>query len=174
MIGWREVSVVAAFAVAGGAALAEPQSETLFTLKHWEVEVVSFDDGTLACLAEVDAQTESFTVWTYPDSSMRLQFYSTSWDFGEGDTANLEVKIDRRSPWTLTNAELYKNSVLFNLPDSDDAVRFLVEVASGTRLHLRSEAGEEVQSYSLAGSRASIDALIECGEVITGPTNPFK
>jgi len=104
MIGWREIAVAAALAVAAAQAFAEPQSETLFKHKHWEVEVVSFDDGTLACLAEVDAQTESFTIWTYPDASMRLQFYSTSWDFGEGDTANLEIRIDRRSQWSLTNA----------------------------------------------------------------------
>lgn len=157
-----------------GLAFAESQSETLFTHKHWEVEVVSFDDGSLACLAEVDATTESFSIWTYPDGGVRLQFYSTSWEFGEGETANLDVKIDRRSPWTLTNAELYKNSVLFNLPNGDDGVRFLVEVAAGTRLYLRSEEGEEVQNYSLAGSRASMDALAECGDLITGPTNPFN
>ena len=157
-----------------GLAMAETQSETLFKHKNWEVEVVSYDDGSLACFAEVDATTDSFTVWVYPDSAVKLQFYSTSWEFGEGDTANLEVEIDNRSPWTLTNAELYKNSVLFNLPDGDDAVRFLVEVASGTRLYLRSEAGDEVINYSLAGSRASMDALAECSKLITGPSNPFN
>ena len=157
-----------------GLALAEAQSETLFKHKHWEVEVVSFDDDTLACLAEVDATSESFSIWVYPDGAVKLQFYSTAWEFGEGETANLDVKIDSRSPWTLTNAELYKNSVLFNLPNGDDGVRFLVEVASGTRLYLRSEAGDEVQNYSLAGSRASMDALAKCGEMITGPSNPFN
>jgi hypothetical protein len=166
MNGW--LGSVCAFGIAAASSpmLAETQSEMLFKHKHWEVEVVGFDDGTVACLAEVDANTESFTLWVYPDQSVKLQFYSTSWEFGEGDTANLDVKIDRRAGWDLTNAELYKNSILFNLPDSDAGVRFLVEIAQGQRLYLRSADGSPVQDYSLSGSRASMDALIQCSEAI--------
>lgn len=154
--------------------LADPQSELLFSHKHWEVEVVAFDDGTFACLAEVDATTDSFTLWLYPDNSLKLQFYSTSWDFGEGDTADLEVQIGNRSPWNLTEAELYKNSILFNLPNTDVGVNFLLEVAQGNRLYLRTAQSEPVMDYSLAGSRASMDALIECGDAIrTSDNNPF-
>ena len=142
-------------------------TETLFKSKNWEVELVSFDDGSVACLAEVDATVESFTIWIYPDQSARLQFYSTSWDYGDtGDTANLDVRIDKRKSWQLSNAELFKNSILFNLPDSDDGVRFLTEVAQGQRLYLRSEDGTPVQDYSLQGSRASMDALIVCADAI--------
>ncbi len=159
-----------------GAADAETTSEKVYSYKHWEVEIVAFDDGSFACLAEVDAVSDSFSIWTYQDSTARLQFYSTEWEFGEaGDTANLTVEIDRRSPWTLNDAELYKNSVLFDLPDSDAGTRFLAEVASGNVLYLRSASGEDVQSYSLAGSRASMDALVDCGEVIISDTsNPFN
>lgn len=156
---------------------AEVTSETLFAHKHWKVDIVGFDDGSVACLAEVSAPGESFTLWAYPTRALRLQFYSTQWEFGEnGDTANLEIQIDRRAPWTLTNAELYKNSVLFDIPPDDTGVRFLGEVARGNTLFLRSQAGENVQSYSLSGSSASMTALIECGDAIasTTPGNPFK
>ena len=160
---------------AAGAAVAETTSQTLFSHKHWEVELVSYDDGSSACLAEVDAGTDSFTLWTYGDSSVRLQFYSVDWDFGDtGDTADLSVEIDRRGAWSLTEAELYQNSVLFNLPDSDKSVDFIVEVANGTTLHLRSATGEGVMDYSLAGSSASIAALIDCNETLAGGTNPFN
>lgn len=160
---------------AGGAAKAEPQSEMLFQHKHWEVEVVGFDDGSFACLAEVDATTDSFTIWLYADGAVKLQFYSTSWEFGEGDTADLEVQIGSRSPWNLTSAELYKNSILFNLPNSDAGVNFLVEVARGSRLYLRTANGEPVKDYSLAGSSASMEALVQCGEAIAAPdANPFN
>ena len=87
-------------------------------------------------------------------------------EFGEGDTADLEIQIGKRSPWSLTNAELYKNSILFNLPDSDAGVNFLVEVAQGNRLYLRTAQGEPVMDYSLAGSRASMDALIACADAL--------
>lgn len=156
------------------AAQAEIQSESLFKHKHWEVEIVGFDDGSVACLAEVDAQSDSFTIWLYPNNALKLQFYSTSWEFGEGDTANLDIQIGNRAPWSLTNAELYKNSILFNLPDSEAGVNFLVEVAQGSRLYLRTETGEPVMDYSLSGSRASMDALIACGDAInSADPNPF-
>jgi hypothetical protein len=172
----RAVIQSAILALVAGSAMAETQSTTLYQHKHWEVEYVQFDDGTTACLAEVDAGTDSFTVWLYQDASFRLQFYSTDWQFGEaGDTADLQIRIDRRSPWDLTNADLYKNSVLFNLPDNDTGVRFLVEVAEGSTLYLNTAAGEGVKSYSLAGSNASMRAMLECGDAITGnSSNPFN
>lgn len=161
--------------VAASMAGAETSSQSLYSYKHWEVEFVTFDDGSVACLAEVDANTDSFTIWTYPDTSVRLQFYSTSWDFGDtGDTADLQVQIDRRGPWTLNQAELYLNSVLFTLPDNNTAVDFLLEVAGGNRLYLRSDAGENVMDYSLAGSKASMTAMIDCGNAIAGDGNPFN
>ncbi len=168
--------MAAAVVAATVSAAAAQQSEVLFSHKHWQVEVVGWDDGSVGCVAQVSAPGESFSVWTYPDGAVQLQFYSTAWQFGEGDTANLQVQIDRRAPWNLNNAELYQNSVLFYLPDDSAGVDFIVEVARGNRLYLRSDDGADVQNYSLAGSRASIDALIECGNVIgrANPGNPFN
>lgn len=156
------------------AALAQTQSETVFQHKHWQVDVVAFDDGSYACLAKVDAISDSFTIWVYQDNSVRLQFYSTSWAFGEGDTANLQVQIGSRAPWNLTGADLYQNSILFYLPDNDSGVNFLYEVARGNRLFLRTERGEPVIDYSLAGSSASIQALIECSDALHQDSNPFN
>jgi hypothetical protein len=157
-------------------ALASPQSEVLFSHKHWEVELVAWDDGGLGCVAEVSAPGESFSIWTFQDESVQLQFYSTAWSFGEGSTADLVVQIDRKPSWNLTGAELYQNSVLFTLPNSDAGVEFLTEIARGNRLYLRDDKGGAVQDYSLSGSSASIDALVECGNVITqkNSNNPFN
>lgn len=169
----RMFIAAAMLAVFSGAASAQT-SEILFSHKHWSVSIVGWDDGTVGCVAEVTAPGEAFSIWTYADGSVQLQFFSTAWEFGEGDTADLEVQIDRRSPWSLTAAELYQNSVLFWLPDSNAGVNFIGEVARGNRLYLRSWDGSDVQNYSLAGSSASIDALIDCGEVIQSPGNPFN
>jgi hypothetical protein len=173
---WARVGLVClGFGTWATAALPEASSTMLYSYKHWEVEYVTFDDGSSACLAEVDATTDSFTVWLYADTSVQLQFYSTSWDFGDtGETANLKVQIDSRGDWTLNDAQLYLNSVLFTLPDSDSAVDFLLEVAGGNRLYLRSDSGEDVMDYSLAGSRASMSELIDCGNRIAGDANPFN
>lgn len=174
MMIWRAGFCVALMMAVAGTAFAEASSEMLYQYKHWQVEGVTFDDGTYACLAEVSDTHESFSIWTYPDRTVKLQFFSDAWDFGEGDTANLQVEIDHRSPWILTGAELYQNSVLFDLPDGDDSVNFLVEVAGGTRLYLRTEDGSDVQNYSLYGSSASISKLVDCGNAIAGDLNPFK
>lgn len=169
------LAAAALAAILGVTAQAETQSQVLFRHKHWMVEGVTFDDGTVACVAELDDPDDSFSIWTYPDTSIKLQFYSTSWDFGEdGGTADLELQIDRRAPWSLTDADLYKNSVLFTLPGSDEAVNLLMEVANGSRLYLRDSDGQDVVWYSLAGSSASMSAMIDCGTAISRDTNPFN
>jgi hypothetical protein len=56
-------------------AFCDPVSTMLFQHKHWEVEHVAFDDGTTACYAEVDATSDSFTVWGYANGDLKLQFY---------------------------------------------------------------------------------------------------
>lgn len=153
------------------------QSEVLFEHKHWRVELVAWDDGVLGCQATVGDQSESFSIWTFQNSTVQLQFYSKAWEFGESQSANLQVQVDRKPQWNLTDAELYQNSVLFTLPDSDSGVEFIMEIAKGNRLFLRTADGGAVQDYSLSGSSASISALIECGDVITQQPkskNPFN
>lgn len=166
--------LVASLALASVAPALAERTDVLFRHKAWEVQGITFDDGSLACLAEVSDPGDSLTIWILQDASIRLQFYSSAWDFGEGDTADLEVEIDRRSPWSLTSANLYQNSILFDLPGSDGAADLVVEVARGNTLYLRSSDGTPVQSYSLAGSQASITRLLECGDAITSPSNPFQ
>lgn len=174
-MGIRSGLVVAALLTVAGSAEAQ-ESEVLFAHKHWQVSVVGWDDGSIGCVAEVTAPGESFSIWTFPDGAVQLQFYSSAWEFGEGQTADLGVQIDRRAPWSLTGAELYQNSVLFYLPGDQAGTNFISEVARGNRLYLRDDDGTDVQNYSLSGSSASIGALVECGEVITKrtPGNPFN
>ena len=153
-------------------------SKTLMTYKHWKVETVQFDDGAYACVASVqnDSGSESFSIWASAQHELQLQFYSSNWQFGNDDTADLNVEIDQRGPWSLTEAELSENSVFFTLPGSDGAVNFLTEIAGGSILYLRSASGQDVQSYSLFGSNASMNALIDCGNAISGTAdkNPFN
>lgn len=173
-MGFRTEILAALIAVTAGDACAQ-QSELFFSHKHWEVRVVGWDDGSVGCVSKVKAPGETFSIWTYPDGAVQLQFYSTAWEFGENsETADLEVRIDRRAPWNLTGAELQKNSALLFLPDSNACVDFLVEVAQGNRLYLRSADGADVQNYSLSGSRASIHALLACGDAIGRPSIPFN
>ena len=74
----------------------------------------------------------------------------------------------------MTAAELHEQSVFFNIPDSDAGIRFMNEVMAGNVLYLSNESGEGVESYSLAGSRASVAALIECVGALKSDSNPFQ
>lgn len=167
------LAVTAALALAPPA-LAEPVAETVYSHKAWEVQVVGFDDGTISCVAQVSEGGESFSIWSDAAEAVKLQFYSSAWNF-DGGSADLDVQIDRRASWELSNAELYLQSVLFDIPGNDDGVRFLTEVMRGNTLYLRNDQGAHVQSYSLAGSSASIQALIDCVDVLQqNPSNPFN
>ncbi len=170
--GWGVAAGVAA--MVAGPALADIQSRTLFQRRAWEVQVVRFDDGSIACVARVTRPGVTFSVWADAGNPVKLQFYSTAWSLGEGETADLIVQIDRRAPWTLTNAELYKSSVLFNLPDDSTGTQFLLEVMQGNALYLRNDRNQPVESYTLAGSSASILALIDCVDGLRRRPNPFR
>ena len=162
--------------LAAGAVAAEPQSERVFAHKAWTVDVVMFEDGTLNCMADVtQGSGDSFSVWSDPAGNLRLQFFSPAWDLGEGETADLQVQIDRCGPWELTNADLYLQSVLFDLPGTDAGSRFLSEVMRGNTLFLRNDRGEGVQAHTLAGSSAAIRALVDCVGALGMPeANPFR
>lgn len=174
MFRWPAIGALAVLGLAPLAALAEASSEVVFSHKRWEVRYVAFDDGTEACVAQVTQGSDSFSVWAQQDETLQLQFYSEAWDFGEGQTADLIVQIDRRAGWSLSNAELYLQSVLFVLPGDEDGWRFLREVMAGNTLHLQNDRGEGVMDYSLSGSSASIGALVTCYEGITRSSNPFQ
>ena len=158
------------------AALARAESKLIYSYGAWEVRLVGFDDGAVSCLAKVSRASDSFSVWASPSSPVKLQFYSTSWAF-DTSTANLKVRIDSFPSWRMTNAKLYKHSVLFNLPNNDAGSKFLLEVARGITLRLYNDSGRHVKSYTLSGSNASIRQLINCVRVLrndAGGANPFN
>ncbi|MCU0801835.1 MAG: hypothetical protein MUD11_08665 [Rhodobacteraceae bacterium] len=148
-------------------------SEIVFQRGAWLVEIVRFDDGELACSARVTEREDTFAIWVFQDGYTQLQLYSPDWQFGE-TSANLVVQIDRRAEWTLNNAQLTQNSVLFNLTDEDDAVDLLVEIARGNTFKVRNEQGQAVIDFTLAGSSASMQTLGDC-EIALGRVgaNPF-
>jgi hypothetical protein len=171
------VTIILGLGLLAGPARADPSSRVVFTHKHWTVSVVSFDDGTLSCAAEVAEANDNFTLWGHRDGTVQMQFYSAGWDL-DGAAIDIQVEIDRRGAWNLRGAETFKQSILFVIEDSREGVRFLGEVMRGNVLYLRTAAGRGVQSYSLSGSSASIRKLVDCMDYLqtnSAPSaNPFK
>ena len=65
-----------AFALSG-VAKAEPQSERLFTHKNWMVEIVAFDDDSIACVAQVTDGDDTFSVDNIAFDGLNLYNLST-------------------------------------------------------------------------------------------------
>lgn len=141
---------------------AHADSRVLYQRKSWEVRVATMDDGGLICLARVrPSNGTTFAIYANGVDPVRLQFYATSWQFS-GGSADVVARVDGRPRWNLNNAQLYKNSVFFNLPDSSASTRFLREIQAGNVLRLYTRGGRRMASWTLAGSRASINALVKC------------
>lgn len=143
----------------------EGDSRIIYQRKAWQVRVVSFADASVSCAAQVDKPGSSFAIWADGINPIQLQFYSAAWQLGEG-SSDVVVRIDRRAPWNLYNAELYQQSVLFRLPNDDDGYRFLREVMRGNAIALSNDRGLVVDQWTLAGSSASINALTQCVDMI--------
>lgn len=160
-------------ASAGVPALAE-RIQVLFQLRNWVVEGVTSDDGSYSCHAKVALLGDSFSIKLLADRTTRLEFYSEEWDFGEGDTAVIEVEVDALAPRTFSGATLLQSSVFVDLPDPADSAKLMEQVARGGNLHLRAADGTAVRTYSLSGSRSAISNLDKCDQRIVPDRNPFN
>lgn len=159
-------------------ASAQNDSRVIYQRGAWMVRVVTFDDASLSCVAQVDKPGSSFAIWANGRTPFRLQFYSSAWQLGS-KKADIVVRIDRRAPWNLYNATLNINSVLFDLPNDNDGYRFLREVMRGGVIYLSNNRGVQVDQWTLSGSSASIQSLTDCIEMIrlrnpASPVNPFN
>lgn len=161
------LATVLAAAAFSACAAAKSTSTVLLNTGDWQVRSVRWDDGASACVAEVSNDSDTFSVWEDRAHPARLQFYSTSWDFapdpkGGDQFRDLAVKIDDHQVWNLHNADLYKQSILFDLPTGDSGAQFLNEVAGSKVLLLEESDGTQIRSYSLTGAGQSIGALKDC------------
>jgi hypothetical protein len=156
--------LIPALALLAVPASAEPKVETLFSKVNWTTERVTFDDGDVGCVAEVKNQngTEVMSFWRFKDT-YRLQFYSKTWNFGESGTSDVNLKVDDLKSWDLKNSDLYKNSVLFDLPTGkENGARFVAELRGGKFIVLQGAGAVGYRNYSLLGADEAIKHLESC------------
>lgn len=156
-----------AFALAGlsvPAAWAASKSVTVFSYRQWDVQRVSWPDGTMSCDAEIVYDNgDSVAIWADRKNPYRIQFYSADWSFGAKDSYDtVDVQVDNNNSYSVTNADFYKSSIFFDLPDNATGNKFLSQLAAGNRLYLYDSTGKQQTDYSLSGSQASINALTSC------------
>lgn len=155
-----------------GPALAD-RTDILFQAGNWTVEGVTTQDGGYFCQATVRGPDDSFSIRPLPDTTVRLQFYSEDWEFGEGAVARVQVQIDRKPVRTFAGATLLQNSVFVDLQDIGASEDFALEIARGMAVFLRTQTGTDVRTYSLAGSAAAMRFLASCDATAIPDRNPF-
>ena len=142
------------------------QSRVVYSYKAWELRVVALDNGTLSCVAQVrPSNGTTFAIWA-DGRNVKLQYYATVWNFGSSSYyEDVVARIDSRPQWNLRDAEFYKNSVIFTMPEGKGSTRFLREVAAGNTMRLYRN-GQRMGRWSLAGSRATMTKLVDCVKLL--------
>lgn len=141
-------------------------SRTLYRHKAWEVRAVAFDSGRLSCVATVTKPSgDAFSIWADGINPVNLHFFSPRWNYRPSRT-DVVLRIDRRKPWNLNNANLQGEGIFFYLGSDNASLRLMREIMGGRRLYLHDRYGDLVRSYTLAGSKASILKLIQCTKAL--------
>lgn len=152
----RIIKAAVAFIAITQSAIAEPSSHNLHAYKYWATDFVSGSNGEW-CMAHTKKNNGGSLSINATRDTVEIQIYvpQRNWRSSYG---SLSFKIDNRAPWTTSDAHYYRQSIF--TPNLKTQV--LKELAYGNNIHLYNNAGEYVESYSLAGSRAAIIALNDC------------
>jgi hypothetical protein len=137
-------------------------SRIVFAERAWEVRLVDRPGTRAFCMARSGGADSFVALYAPAPDRLRMQFYSEAWNFGDGGRVALMVAVDRGAPWALGDATAFRQSALFDLPQSRAGADFLKAMMGGTVLRLGDRTGRPVGRYSLAGSGAAIGALAAC------------
>lgn len=151
-------------ALAPTAAISE--SWTLMSHKHWEVSYISTDD-LVYCSARNMGDGMMFAI-NVGAGGVSVFVYDSRRDWNASFDALVKVKVDGRSPWTVSDVVANGEAISFDLV-GDKGAAFLREIEFGNRVSVDyKEIDEDVSRFdsdlwfSLSGSRAALFALNEC------------
>ena len=140
-------------------------SKSIYRNKKWEVVMAAYDNNTVSCIARVEKPGSAFAIWGHRNSPLQIQFWNNGWNFTP-DREDIIVQVDRRPRWDLNNAELEGKNIWFTLPAGKSSGRFLREIRRGNNVTLKTAAGTRVDTWSLAGSSATMNILADCIDVL--------
>lgn len=132
----------------------------------WNVTVATFDDGSKACIANVDSAASTFSLWTFDDDTGFIGVYSPGLG-AMSRTELLSMEIDRRGAWNLNNPEAATDDDIFvELGDDRATERVIEQIMAGRTLAIKNAGGGVEESFSLRGSSSAIQSTIICLEGI--------
>lgn len=141
------------------------ESHRMFSHKHWVVDVVDSQAGYLWCSAATrNAAGDHFSIGLWPNGDVTI--YTQFWgvDFGGQHRFQPVMDIDYQR-WTLLNSQRQGNGMM-SWVGGDGLRSLLGDLQRGRAVAFKRNDGGNFASFSLAGSRAAIDALKQCGDYI--------
>lgn len=145
---------------------AEPfESETLFSKGAWEVEI-TFDteDSTFWCEAATDNRAnQSFSIVAYDTGTAAIFVFDPRWNLSERSIKFL-IDIDY-SRWEISGRGSGRSVSSF-MHDGEKAGKFLKELSQGNAVAIYNSDEKRLATFSLSGSSAALNALMECWTAI--------
>jgi hypothetical protein len=163
---------------------AAPASAQSFSrnVGNWHIYGGYADGGTGICIMEAEYRSgTTIQVTRTGDSDQREMFYfnfhNPAWtSIRNGAEYRLNIEIDRLGSWNI-NAKGVSDSqgtpgLIFGTRiENTDGDSFIAEFAIGNTLRV-SRSGTQIGSWSLRGTRAAIDVLIECSNRMPSRNQP--
>ena len=138
----------------------------LFTRGAWYVDLVyDTQDRSYWCNAStINRKNQEFSVTGFDDGSLSIFIFDDDWNLTREDIT-FRIDVDR-SGWTVYGlAEGV--GVSAELDDASKAADFLADVAAGNVVRVLTQNGKGIATFSLHGSRAALNALLDCWEGIS-------
>ncbi|MDE3079670.1 MAG: hypothetical protein KGI94_06550 [Paracoccaceae bacterium] len=160
----RRFAIMAvSLALAAAAADAAPtqDAKVVFTAKDWSVRRIDWSDGAKACVAGVTRPDAALTLWADNRHPLRVQVYDGRWNFRPRSHA-VRLQVDAGRPFAAGTAQLFRQSVIAEVPADAQGAAFLAALGRGRTVRLLADDGKALQSFSLAGAQAALGMLTRC------------
>jgi hypothetical protein len=136
---------------------------------YWQVDLIQFDDGRMACAA-ANANPDAglaLTLWDFNDGTYEIQVTDNTFNF-RGTWGELSIAIDQGAIWY--GPAFFNGQAIF-INDLTD-VEMLMEIMEGNTFYVLDRDDYITHEFSLSGSRAAIMDMIECaGQIDNGPAD---
>ncbi|WP_139215032.1 hypothetical protein [Palleronia marisminoris] len=155
---------------------ANAERTTIFSKGSWVVEYVSSDDVTWCEATTTNQQNQTFDLTAFASGDFTIYVWDANWDI-ESRPVSFIIDIDY-SRWNMDGTASGK-SVSVTPSDATKTVDFLSDLKRGRAVALYNDDEFRLATFSLSGSSAAIDSLMDCWEKTSpldtpaSPSDPF-
>lgn len=133
----------------------------------WTVTVTQdLRTGDQWCSAETtNRRSQTFSITAFANASAALFVFDNQWSLRDR-AIDFVVDVDR-SRWTMSG-NAGGNGVSIFFQGNDNAGQFVEDVAAGYQVTVRNADLRALAEFSLSGSRASLNVLMDCWQYVSG------